>query len=265
MTTATLPIDYAVPETDRSPLVLIEQAEWSVYTSRVTRQEVVRWLAARIGGDTYQQRIDCGMAGGHLVCPVYVYPRSPGVRYRLLTSWGELSERAVELVEMVEQVQFRLSTEEATRYPSRSIRAVEWTVECLDASGAVIDPPALTIAGQAVRCGQPVYGTATVRYLAERHGYILNVPRRECAIDAHYSAVLIAPVAGYEPARLVLTMPPGIDRFEADPDARCGGGRSLSGTIVWDDPPSPPPDPQAADLITEVDYCDQTAIREWTE
>lgn len=264
MQSITLSPPYAEPDIHRSPQVLIEQGDWSVYTAKVTRQEVVRWLAAWIGGDEYQQRIDCGMAGGDLVCPVYVYPLAAGVAYRLLTSWGQLSERVVEVIEIVEQVQFRLTDTASTKYPARAIRSVEWTVACLDPDGEVIASPALIISGQELHSGQMVYGTATVAYECERHCYILNAPRRLTAVDSHYSAVLVAPVAGYEPARIVLTMPPGIEAFERDPDAKCGGGSS-SGSAAWDANPDPPPDPQPANLITEVDYCDQTTIREWTE
>lgn len=256
---------YTGPSAEQAALLLLTQGEWSVYVGKVTKGEVVRFVSAAVTEEEYQATVDCGLAGDNLICPIIAYPLVPDLDYRLLTSWGELSARSVEMVEIRdEQVQFRLTTEATTEFPARAIRSVNWTMDCLDQTGEVVAPPTLTIEGQSIRSAAPVYGTATVHYITERHTYILNAPRRETAIDNNWSAVVVAPIIGYEPVRLVVEMPPGINNFEADPDAVCGRVGRGGGSVTFPEDPYYPPEPAGADLITEVDYCDQEVIQEYT-
>lgn len=256
---------YTGPAADTSAQVLLRQRPWSRYTGRVTKQEAVRWLMAKTGGTEYQMRVDCGLVGGAIICAIEVYPLVAGLDYRLVASWGELSARSVRMVEIVdEQVQFRLTDTTTTEMPARSIRAIQWTDVCLDRDGAVIDPPTLTVTGSTLHAGTAVYGTASITYLTEQHGYVLNAPRRAAALDNHFSAAVVAVVPGYSPVVLALDLPPGIEAFEADADAVCG--RRRAGSVAGgDDGGGRVPTPLAADLITEVDYCKQTTLREYTQ
>jgi len=262
---SSLAATYTGPVADSSAKLLLRQGKWSRYVGKVTKGEMVRWVAAAIGGKDYQAKVDCGLAGDAVVCTIEAYPFFQDLAYRLVSSWGELSERSVELVEIRdEQVQFRLTDTAATEFPARAIRAVQWTAECLDVDGNVTAPPPLWADGETLRSGAVVYGTATVHYVCERHTSILNAPRRETALDNHWSAVVVAAIPGSMPARLLLELPPGIDALD-EPDAVCGrrgGGRS---SVKRADGSMPPPEPDGADLITEVDYCDQRTIREYTQ
>lgn len=256
---------YTGPSAEQSALLLLTQGEWSMYVGKVTKGEVVRFVAAAVAEEEYQAAVDCGLAGDNLICPIIAYPLVPDLDYRLLTSWGELSSRSVKMVEIRdEQVQFRLTDTATTEFPARAIRSVRWTMDCLDQKGDVVPPPALTIDGQPIRSAIKVYGTATVHYITERHSYILNAPRRETAIDNNWSAVVVAPLIGHEPVRLVVEMPPGINNLEADPAAVCGRSGGGTSTVKWPEDPYYPPEPAGADLITEVDYCDQETIQEYT-
>jgi len=264
MTTA-LTATYTGPSANAAVLLLLTQGEWSVYVGKVSKGEVVRWVSAMVNEEEYQAAVDCGLAGDNLICPIIAYPLVPDLDYRLLTSWGQLSARSVEMVEIRdEQVQFRLTDEASTEFPARAIRSVRWTMDCLDQKGDVVPPPALTVDGQSIHSAIPVYGTATVHYVSERHSYILNAPRRDSAIDNNWSAVVVAPIVGHEPVRLIVDMPPGIAAFAGDPDAVCGRSGSGSSTVKWPDDPYYPAEPAGADLITEVDYCEQKTIREYT-
>jgi hypothetical protein len=263
MTIASLSAIYAGPASTSAAKLVLEQAEWSVYTGTVTKQELVRWVAAAVLEEEYTAKIDCGMTGDALICPIYAYPLEADLNYRLLASYGELSERSVEIIEITELVQFRLADTASPKYPARAIVAVEWTVECLDALGELVAPPALTTDGQAIRSATVVYGTVSATYLCERHTYILNAPRRADALDNNYSAVVAAAVPGFAPVVLVVEMPPGAEAFAADPDAICGA--SWHGGATWPDEDDSIPEATTANLITEVDYCEQEIIREWTE
>ncbi len=259
MTTATLTATYSGAAAAALDLLRIEQQDWSVYTGKVSKQEVVRWVAAAISEEAYELAVDCGIAGESLVCVLYAYPLVADLDYRLLTSYGTLSERAVALIEISEQVQFRLTDSAATEFPARSILSVEWTVECLNADGEVVAPPALSVVGTDIVSAATVYGTATVRYLCERHSYVLNAPRRTDALDNNFSAVVAGVYQGGL-AHLVIEMPPSIDVFEADADADCGW--STVGAITAPDDELPVVQPQSANKTTTVDYCSQIIVDE---
>jgi hypothetical protein len=263
--TISLNATYTGPTAGIEAKVVLRQRPWSRYTGRVTKQAAVRWLLAIVDGSSAQVQIDCGMEGDALICPIEAYPVEAGVDYRLVASWGELSDRSVRIVAISdEQVQFRLTDTATTEFPAREIRSVRWTDVCLDSEGRVVGAPELTTSGTAIKSSAVVYGTASVSYLTEQHGYILNAPRRADAIDSHFSAVVVAVVPGYVPVPLVLDMPPGIETFEDDSHAVCG--RSRSGSVAGGDGGSgTPPAPLVADLVTEVDYCEQSTLREYTQ
>lgn len=260
MTAQALTITYGLPsgrDVDPLDLLQLEQDKWGTWVGAITKQALVRMLAARLSGDSMEVESDCGMVGDTLVCTVRAWPRQSGLLYRLYTSWGQLSERAVDMVDLTELVQFKLTTESGTEHPVREILSVVWDDDCYGPEGEVVTPPTLVADGEQVRCGSPVYGTARVRYLSERHTYTLSVPRRDDAIDNHFSAVVVGVYAGGI-NWLEIEMPPGIESFEDDPDAVCGG-RWDGGSIDNDDDDDEIT-PSGADRHTVVDYCTNTIL-----
>jgi hypothetical protein len=260
----TLTATYTGPTAIERTLLEIRQGEWSRYLGVITKDAVARWLRAAVSERNIALDVDCGMSGGSVLAEIDCYPLVAGLDYTLYASWGNLSRRSVAMVEIVdEQVQFRLTDTATTDFPARSIKSVRWTDDCLDQAGNVVAPPVLWVEGDGLRSAAPVYGTATVHYVCERHRYILTVPRRDEALDNHFSAVVAAAIPGYAPVYHVLTLPDFVSLFEADPDARCGGGGGR-GSVTGDQTQPVPPSPSGADLITEVDYCSQETVREWT-
>lgn len=258
MSTHALTLTYAAPpSTEGEPLdlLLIEQQDWRLGTGLVTKAELVGTLAHWLYGEDYQSRVDCGFVGADLVCGINVYPRVAGLVYQFHTSHGTLSERSVELAEIEESCNFALEAEAQPRYPARSIASAEWLGECYDLNGNVIPPPALTISGGSIRAAVACYGSVNVRYTTERHTYLLTCPRREEALDNHYSAAVYGVYAGGL-NWLEIEMPPGIDAFEADPDAECGWGSSQGSITAPDREPAPVEDGNH-DRKTVVDYCSQ--------
>lgn len=258
MTTHQLTISYAGPSAG-APLDLlqIEQQSWDALTGKVTRAEMVRYLAALLDGTEYRPLVDCGMVDGSVVCVVDVYPRRAGLVYQFHTSHGSLEGPTVSNEQVEESLSFRLDTEVTPQHPVRRIESVEWLSECYNAEGAIVDAPQLTIDGEVITIPSPVYGSVTVKYRTERHSYILTAPRRETAIDDAYSAVVYGVYAGGL-NWLVIEMPPGIEAFEADAEADCGWGSTAS---IKDDEEEPwPVEDGIHTRTTVVDYCSQTII-----
>jgi len=260
MQTSQLGISYSGPAAAAPlDLLLIEQEEWSGSTGQVSRVEMVRYLAALFSGEEYQSSVDCGMEGGSVVCLVYVFPLLEDLVYQFHASHGSLSQRSVALLVEEEELNFTLTIEASPSHPPREILSVEWLDECYDSQGTVVDPPDLTIDGLQITIPSPVYGSALVRYRTERHAYLLHAPRRDDAIDNHYSAAVWGVYDGGI-NWLEIEMPPGIETFELDAEADCGWGGS--GILLNPDNDPYPVADTTHTRITDVDYCGQEIIKE---
>lgn len=257
-------LQYSKVEPDTATPLIVEQEGWSLYTGKITKQEVVRYLLSVIDERRYEIAVDCGMAGDELVVPVFVYPLINNLQYDLYSSYGELSERYSETLEITDElVQFRLSASESTKYPARSIKSLSWVLQCLDINGNEVDNPDLIIDGENLSTGVKVYGTAKVSYTCERHSYVLTAPRREEALDNNYSGVIVGIVQGYAPVVFELEMPPTVDSFINNTDHQCG--RVDTGYIKDSDKRQPIPDVPSRNLVTVIDYCSQSTIQEYLE
>lgn len=261
MITASLAIPYSSVEAVPLDLLEIEQKPWSVYTGKVTKQEVVRIVAALLGDTAYQSQIDCGLAGDQLVSILYLYPRVSGLVYRLYCDWGELSEPVIEEVEIDELVQFDLVSTASPQHPALEILQAKWLDKCYDAAGNIVASPSLSIDAGELVSSAAVHATAKVRYRCQRHTVALTAPRRTGAIDNQWSSVVVAAYAGGLVYKEI-DMPPGIEVFASDPNAQCGAG--WTGTVGESGADPYPPDPTGADLVTEVDYCKQATLAEYT-
>ena len=254
---AHITLTYSGQRSEREPLdlLLIEQQEWKPYTGVVTKGSMIKYLSALLYSESYEEQLDCGMSGGNVVCSVYVYPRVLGLAYQFHASHGTLSTRLQETVEITEACNFSLESAVAPKYPPLSIASATWADEVYDIVGNSITPPALTIASGEITTALAVYGAVDITYTTERHTYILTAPRRDEAVDNFYSAVVYGVYAGGLNF-LEIEMPPGIEAFEADPGAICGGG-GVDGSITDPDEDNPPPPPRPKDRKTVVDYCSQ--------
>lgn len=262
MTVQSLTLVYRPPSSQKDPLDLLrlEQEKWSVYTGKISKGEMIRWLGAMVRNTPYQSRIDCGVKGDQLVCTLYAYPYTPELNYQLYTSWGTLSDRRAETIEIRELVQFRLTVEERTDYPVRRILGVDWADECYGSEGEIVSPPVLSVDRETLFCDSPVYGTAEVRYLCERHTYTLNATRRETAIDNQWSAVVVGVYDGGL-SWTKIKMPHGVEQLQTDAD--CGRRWGFGVVITGDEPLNPQSD--AARRITKIDYCTQRVISDRIE
>lgn len=250
-----LAITFARPALDPADLLLIEQEEWARNTGVVTTAEMLRYVSAYVYNQLYASRTRCALQGGQLRCTVNVYPRVPGLVYRLHTSWGSLSGPSGGTVEITEILNYTLTTEERVQYPCREIRSARWLDVCYDPSGAVVANPALVIGDEAIVIAAPVYGSVEVRYTTERYSYQLAVPRREEALESMFSAAVYALYPGGI-SWIEIDLPDSFD--EATAEDRCG----LDGTVsvTWpEDNPRPVSD-NPYRRRTVVDYCSQEII-----
>lgn len=261
MTSPRLTISLQGPATESLGLLQIEQQEWSAYVGVVTSGAMVRALRTMLYGDEYQDKLDCGLVNGHVVCVIDVYPRIQDLEYQFAASWGILSNRSEQEVVETELVSFRLSSTATPAHPAFAILSAKWVDNLVyDAAGNERKAPALIIDGNTIATadGSTIYGTAEVRYRTERHSYILTIPRRDDAVDNFYSAAVYGWYKGGI-EWLIIKMPPGIETFEADPDAVCGHSVTAS---VTDDEPDPYEQPVTASRTSIVDYCSQVVVED---
>lgn len=256
--TTTLAATYTGPKAaDPSTLLILKQEDWPETTGAISIQEMLRIIGSTIVATDYEPDIDCAVSGGVLGCTVYAYPLVAGLDYRLLASWGSLSGPHVDMVEIEELVQFRLTDEASPEYPARAITSVAWADDCYGPDGEIIPQPTLTTDGEQVLSSTTVYGTAEIRYLCERHTYQLTAPRREVAYEDNFGSVLVGIYDGGI-VSLDIELPPGIDAFEEDEDADCGS--SWHGSLIDDDDQQDVPEAQPASRTTRIDYCTQQTI-----
>lgn len=248
---------YQIGSSDPLDLLVIEQESWHRYTGKVTRQEMARLILSWLNNGDYEAKANCATDGKTLLCRLLVWPRVAGLVYEMLASWGSLSLPVIEMVEETELLQFHLTDAERPRHPVRQLLSVSWADECYDATGQTIVAPELSLRGHDLRANRKVYGTAEIRYLAERHSYLLNIPRREEAYDKHFEATVAGVYSGGL-NWLQVQMPPGIEAFENDPDYRCGG--SSSGHLIEPEDDDSVPEPDGRDYEVIVDYCSQEVI-----
>lgn len=250
-----LAITFARPAIDPAELLLIEQEEWARNTGVVTTAEMLRYVSAYVYGQLYGSRTRCPLVNGQLRCTVNVYPRVPGLVYRLHTSWGTLGGPRGGLTEITEILNYTLTAQEKVKYPCREIRSARWLDVCYDADGAVVTPPALVVDDDGLVIADPVYGSVEVRYTTERYSYQLAVPRREEALEAMFSAAVYALYQGGI-SWIAIDLPDSFDETTADD--RCGLDGSVS--LTWPEGDPRPVSDNPYRRHTVVDYCSQTII-----
>ena len=251
-------LQYSGPTAQDLELLQIEQSPWSAYTGVVTKAGMVLTLREMLYGEDAGSVVDCGFVDGNLVCLIDVYPRQPGLSYQFSASYGELSPRREETVHLTETINFSLESSVTPEHPPLAINHAAWIDAVYDSEGNDIAPPQLTIIGGSIASPLPVYGAVEVEYTTERHSYILTIPRREDAVDHFYTAAVFGWYAGGVDW-LEMELPPGIETFDADPEAVCG--RSDSGSVIDPDDPDYTP-PVSASRLTIVDYCTQEVLED---
>jgi len=250
-----LVVNYRQDEVAQGPLLMIEQEEWGRNVGVVTTAEMLRYVSAVIYNQLYQKTTDCGMVDGQLTCTINVYTSRPGLAYQLHTSWGTVTGPAGGLVSITEILNFTLTTEERPKYPVRTMDSVRWLSDCYDSTGAIVNPPALTIGVDNVTIPDAVYGSVEVSYKTERYQHTLSVPKRDDAIEEMFSAAVYALYDGGVVWEKI-SMPRGFDENTAA--VKCGLSGSVSVTWPEGDPRPVADSPYRRRTI--VDYCSQTTI-----
>jgi len=258
MTSPRITFAYQGPAAESLDLLQIEQVDWDRYTGKVTTGAMVRALREMLYGEAAGSLVDCGMTGGCVVCLILVYPRVPGLSYQFAASYGDLSERLEEIVEESETINFSLENSASPNHPPLAIISAEWADVVCDAAGNEIVPPPLTIEGDEIISPIPVYGAVDVVYATERHAYTLTAPRREDTVDNFYTSAVYGWYGGGV-NWLAVKMPPGIETFNADADAVCGGGSGFIETPEEDDPGD---EPVTGNRRSVVDYCSQEIVED---
>jgi hypothetical protein len=236
-------------------LLMIEQRGWRPYTGYVTAANAVLFLGRMLYGEetdnNWSERTDCGMTGTDMVTGIYAYPAYPALAYQIAASYGYLSEGVREEIEQEEVLQFSMTDEVSTKYPSQGIISAEVLGDLYDAGGGIVALPAISIEQDKVTLSRAVYGSIKIKYLVLRDTYILTVTRRdpETTVENFYSSVVYAWYDGGGGDWLTVEAPPGAEEFDAD----CGWYRGGSVTGPDDEPNVPTA--AGADRYIRIDYC----------
>jgi hypothetical protein len=237
-------------------LIMLEQETYINYVGYVTKAAAVRHLANLIYQKHNDVQVNCGVTAGRLGIGINAYPYFPDLNYRLLCSYGTLSDPTILEVEKKETVQLHLETEVNVRYPVLAILSAEWLNSAYDANMEMIPQPAILIGDdvKSVRSAIPCYGSVEVTYTTVVHCYALDIVARE-RLEDKYSSVVYAVYDGGL-VWLETTSPTGAD----DTDGDCAWGSTVN-SIPTDQRPKKP-NPEYADKWRLINYCTQKKISE---
>lgn len=257
MSDATLSIPFAPPSAADATedLVLLEQKEWAKRTGLLTRAGMVRWLDAVLyrQGNGASGLMDCGLnAGGDLEIILYAYPLRPGVRFRLVTTIGQLVGGDYEEIEESESVSLDMTAEASINHPALRIRSASWLVGPYNPDGNPIPAPPLWTDGRRIIAPRPMYGSVHLTLIVPRYTWRLVLPWAEAAalVMAGWSEFAVCLPPPGRPVALALNTPPGFEELvESGED--CGSARTTITHKDGDWPPECPP----ADKTVKCDYC----------
>ena len=256
---ASLAITLAKQEESESisGLLTLEQEEWKAYTGLLTKANMVRHIAFKLFGGKWNPQIDCAISGERVTSTIYAYPATPTLPYRVLASYGELSEGRVQTPVLTETVHFRLETEQGLRYPAHSLVSANW-LTAYDAEGNQIPAPGITIKARSVGTAFPVYGSLQIKYRTFRTAHTLSMEARDDALEHFWSAYILGLPLGGEPVLLKFDPPPTAEELTAMA-AECGGRIGLS--LEWEE--QDPANRVTPGKKEEVwDYCGGNFLRE---
>ena len=255
-------IGFANPTDDRQPvtLIMLEQEGYLPYTGYVTKLAMVTYISNMIYHKTDAVKINCGMEDGILVVPISAYPYYPDLNYKLLASYGSLSEPVIDMAEKNETIQLKLEDTVTVKYPVHEVISAEWLNGAYDEELSLISPPPTITIGpdaKSISISTPCYGSVAVKYTSVVHEYMLTIPKRVDTNENKYSAVVYAV---YDGGLVYLVISPPQDADDTDGD--CGKG----GDTVDQNPDHPKkkkPEGDGADRLIQVNYCTQKVMTDF--
>jgi len=198
---------------------------------------------------------------GCLDVELQVHKSREDLPYRLVASWGELSEKYSHETTVTESIDVEM--EESTtiqRTLTNQIGSASWDGSVFDAYGNEIEPPPeITLSGSTYSWSQKVIGTLRVKYTERHDAYVLTITPRE---SGEYDPE--NPETAYESTVRAFWQDadgdPHVETHEVDlPDltGNCG-----SANINVSIGPGDDDDEQCVRHVIVVDPCDSTKIIE---
>lgn len=192
-------------------LLQLEQEEWAPYTGFVTKSNMVRQIGKMLFADHgWNPVVGCALMNGLLYSLIYAYPLLPTTKFKVLSSYGYLSEGSGQDVVMEETIDFDFDVEQGLKYPAIAVSGYDWLTS-YDHNGNPDTRPAVSVLGRNVTSSSPVYGTLRIRYSVYRVVYTLSMEAREDAIEHFWSAYLLGLPEGGRPVLLEFDPPPTME------------------------------------------------------
>ena len=241
-------------------MLILSQEDWVNNTGKVRMSDFYNFTYNVLQNGTTTNDVDCGLnSDGSCTSIIYAYPKVSDLSYQLHTSYGELSDRAVDNYKHQELISFDIDKEADLTFTPTSGVSYSWLGSVYDKTGNVIGNPSVSIDSLgAISLPLKVYGTLKIEYSVTRHKYSLTVNPRDDGSDL-FGAVVYG-VYDQGISWLEVDNPPDVNEL-SNGSISCGG---LKVTVEDDDEPddgrAPPTSAPKVNRVITTDYCSQEVL-----
>lgn len=233
---------------------MLEQKEWKPYTGTLTRASIARYIKGRLygGGISDDSVVDCGW-GEKMIITVYAYTLRPDVRFRLVSTVGDIGPMKQKTITEKDTITFEMESEATLKHPAKRIVSAKWLTGPYTNGGLKIEDIDLSVNSLTLQSPVPIFGSVLIACEVDRAEADITISKDEALplISAGWGEFCVGlPVSG-KPVALEITPPPGAEEL-AKNGQPCGRG---SGSVSIDSPDEEEPVAQKADKHLSGDYC----------
>lgn len=189
MSEAALTISFISPAAASADLGLkIEQEPWGKDVGKTSTIQTIAAIRHILNGSP-MPTLNCGGANGMFRTRVFVYPADLETAFQFKLSNGLVISNAIEFPIREEIIHCGMMLEQTTDYPVHSIISGAWLGDCYDGNGARTTHPDVEIDGNKITFAKQVYGSVRLRYLVYRRVYVVQISKRETALENKYKCL----------------------------------------------------------------------------
>lgn len=234
-------------------LLMLEQKEWKPYSGALTRASLARYIKGRLyGGVSDDSVVDCGW-GKKMIITVYAYLLRSDVRFRLVSTVGELVQVKWKIITEKETVSFDMEKEATLKHPAKRIVSTKWLAGPYTSGGLKVEKADLSVDSLSLQNSVPLFGSVLIAYEVDRAEADITISQDEALplLASGWSEFCVGLPVGGKPVALEIAPPPGAEEL-AKNGQPCGRG---SGSVSIDSPEEEEPVAPKADKHLTGDYC----------
>ena len=191
MSEADLTVSFAHRHVTPDYFLIIEQEPWGKDVGKTTILQAIAAMQTVIYGSS-MPTLNCGGANGKFRTRVFVYPSAPDAAFQFKLSNGFVISATVEFAIREEIIQASMELKQTTDYPVFSVISSAWLGKCYDNQGNTVNPPGAEIESNVITFDKKVYGSLSIRYRVKRWVYVLEIRKRQLAIENTYQSLAYA-------------------------------------------------------------------------